>query len=201
MPGLRHPEALRRRPPQKYPPYLAHDPLDGGPHEPQGKDTVHHRGESRHRAAIALRAARDGANVVIAAKTEQPHPKLAGTIHTAAEEIEKAGGRALPLAVDVRDEAAVVAAVERAVAHFGGLDICVNNASAISLTATLATEIKRYDLMNQVNVRGTFLVSKACIPHLRRAANPHLLMLSPPLDMNPRWFAPPPRAIRSRSSA
>jgi citronellol/citronellal dehydrogenase len=140
--------------------------------------------------AIALRAARDGANVAIAAKTERPHPKLAGTIHSAAEQIEKAGGRALPLAVDVRDEAAVVAAVERAVAHFGGLDICVNNASAINLSATLATEMKRYDLMSQVNVRGTFLVSKTCIPHLKRSSNPHLLMLSPPLDMNPGWFAP-----------
>jgi citronellol/citronellal dehydrogenase len=140
--------------------------------------------------AIALRAARDGANVAIAAKTERPHPKLAGTIHTAAEQIEKAGGRALPLVVDVRDEASVVAAVERAAAHFGGLDICVNNASAISLNGTLATEMKRYDLMSQVNVRGTFLVSKTCIPHLKRSENPHLLMLSPPLDMNPRWFAP-----------
>ena len=140
--------------------------------------------------AIALRAARDGANVAIAAKTERPHPKLAGTIHSAAEQIEQAGGRALPLVVDVRDEAAVVAAVERAAAHFGGLDICVNNASAIQLSGTLATEMKRYDLMSQVNVRGTFLVSKTCIPHLKRSSNPHLLMLAPPLDMNPRWFAP-----------
>ncbi len=140
--------------------------------------------------AIALRAARDGANVALAAKTEKPHPKLPGTIHSAAEEIEKAGGRALPLAVDVRDEAAVVAAVERTVAQFGGIDICVNNASAISLTGTLRTEMKRYDLMNQVNARGTFLVSKTCIPHLRRAENPHILMLCPPLDLNPRWFAP-----------
>jgi citronellol/citronellal dehydrogenase len=140
--------------------------------------------------AIALRAARDGANVAIAAKTDRPHPKLPGTIHSAAEEVEKAGGRALPLVVDVRDDDAVVAAVERAAAHFGGLDICVNNASAISLTGTLATDMKRYDLMNQINARGTFLVSKTCIPHLRRSANPHILMLSPPLDMNPRWFAP-----------
>jgi citronellol/citronellal dehydrogenase len=140
--------------------------------------------------AIALRAARDGANVAIAAKTDRPHPKLPGTIHSAAEEVEKAGGRALPLVVDVRDDDAVVAAVERAAAHFGGLDICVNNASAISLTGTLATEMKRYDLMNQINARGTFLVSKTCIPHLKRSANPHILMLSPPLDMNPRWFAP-----------
>ena len=140
--------------------------------------------------AIALRAARDGANVAIAAKTDRPHPKLPGTIFTAAEEVEKAGGRALPLTVDVRDEAAVVAAVERTAAHFGGLDICVNNASAISLTGTLATEMKRYDLMQQINTRGTFLVSKACIPHLKRSSNPHILMLSPPLDMYPRWFAP-----------
>jgi citronellol/citronellal dehydrogenase len=140
--------------------------------------------------AIALRAARDGANIAIAAKTDRPHPKLAGTIHSAAEQVEKAGGRALPLVVDVRDEAAVTAAVESAASHFGGIDICVNNASAISLTGTLATEMKRYDLMQQVNARGTFLVSKACIAHLKRSANPHILMLAPPLDMNPRWFAP-----------
>ena len=139
--------------------------------------------------AIALRAARDGANVAIAAKTAEPHPKLPGTIYTAAEEIEKAGGKALPLIVDVRDEASVLAAVEATAAKFGGIDICVNNASAISLTGTLATDMKRYDLMNQVNARGTFLTSKACIPHLKRAANPHVLMLSPPLDMSPRWFA------------
>jgi len=140
--------------------------------------------------AIALRAARDGANIAIAAKTSEPHPKLAGTIHTAAEAIEKAGGRALPLVVDVRDEAAVHSAVERTVEQFGSLDVCVNNASAISLTGTLATDMKRYHLMDQVNTRGTFLVSKTCIPHLKRASNPHVLMLSPPLDMNPRWFAP-----------
>jgi citronellol/citronellal dehydrogenase len=139
--------------------------------------------------AIALRAARDGANVAIAAKTAEPHPKLPGTIYTAAEEIEAAGGKALPLIVDVRDEASVTAAVEATVAKFGGLDICVNNASAISLTGTLATDMKRYDLMNQVNARGTYLTSKACIPHLKNAANPHVLMLSPPLDMSPKWFA------------
>jgi citronellol/citronellal dehydrogenase len=139
--------------------------------------------------AIALRAARDGANVAIAAKTAEPHPKLPGTIYTAAEEIEKAGGKALPLIVDVRDEDSVLAAVKQTVARFGGIDICVNNASAISLTGTLATDMKRYDLMNQINARGTYLTSKACIPHLKAAANPHVLMLSPPLDMDAKWFA------------
>jgi citronellol/citronellal dehydrogenase len=139
--------------------------------------------------AIALRAARDGANIAIAAKTAEPHPKLPGTIYTAAEEIEKAGGKALPLIVDVRDEASVMSAVEQTVQRFGGIDICVNNASAISLTGTLATDMKRYDLMNQINARGTYLTSKACIPHLKAAANPHVLMLSPPLDMSPKWFA------------
>lgn len=138
--------------------------------------------------AIALRAAKDGANIAIAAKTAEPHKHLPGTIYSAAEEIEKAGGKALPLVVDVRDEASVYEAVEKTVAAFGGIDICVNNASAIQLTGTLATEMKRYDLMNQVNARGTYLTSKACIPHLKRAANPHVLMLSPPLDMSPRWF-------------
>ena len=140
--------------------------------------------------AIALRAARDGANVAIAAKTADPHPKLPGTIYTAAKEIEAAGGKALPLIVDVRDEASVLEAVEKTVRTFGGIDICVNNASAIQLTGTLATDMKRYDLMHQINTRGTFLTSKACIPHLKAAANPHVLMLSPPLDMSPRWFAP-----------
>jgi citronellol/citronellal dehydrogenase len=138
--------------------------------------------------AIALRAARDGANVAIAAKTAEPHPKLPGTIYTAAKEIEDAGGKALPLIVDVRDEANVYDAVEQTVNRFGGIDICVNNASAISLTGTLQTDMKRYDLMNQINARGTYLTSKACIPHLKNAANPHVLMLSPPLDMSPRWF-------------
>ncbi len=139
--------------------------------------------------AIGLRAASDGANIVIAAKTAEPHKKLPGTIYSAAEEIEKVGGQALPLVVDVREPDSVNAAVEAAVARFGGIDICVNNASAIQLTGTLATDIRRYDLMNQVNARGTFIVSRACIPHLKRAANPHVLMLSPPLDMSPRWFA------------
>jgi citronellol/citronellal dehydrogenase len=140
--------------------------------------------------AIALRAARDRANVVVAAKTETPHPKLEGTIYTAADAIEKAGGRALPLAVDVRDESAVKDAIERTSARFGGIDIVVNNASAISLAPVAATDMKRFDLMHQINVRGTFLVSKYALPHLERAANPHILMLSPPLDMAERWFAP-----------
>jgi citronellol/citronellal dehydrogenase len=138
--------------------------------------------------AIALRAARDGANVAIAAKTAEPHPKLPGTIYSAAEEIEAVGGQALPLIVDVRDEASVQAAVDATVQRFGGIDICVNNASAIQLTGTLATDMKRYDLMHQINARGTYLTSRACIPHLKAATNPHVLMLSPPLDMSPRWF-------------
>ncbi|MBI1383695.1 MAG: SDR family NAD(P)-dependent oxidoreductase [Rhizobiales bacterium] len=139
--------------------------------------------------AIAVRAARDGANVAIAAKTAEPHPKLPGTIHTAAEDIERAGGKALPILCDIRDEAAVAAAVERTVATFGGIDICVNNASAIQLTRTPDTDMKRFDLMHQINTRGTFLTSKLCQPHLRKAANPHILMLSPPLDLRTKWFA------------
>lgn len=138
--------------------------------------------------AIALKAARDGANIAVAAKTAEPHKHLPGTIYTAAEEIEAAGGKALPLIVDVRDEASVYAGVEACVAAFGGIDICVNNASAIQLTGTEQTEMKRFDLMNQVNARGTFLTSKACIPHLKKAANPHVLALSPPLDLAPHWF-------------
>jgi citronellol/citronellal dehydrogenase len=140
--------------------------------------------------AIALRAARDGANVVIAAKTDTPHRRLPGTIHTAAAEIEAAGGRALPLAVDVRFEDQVYRAAEQAVGRFGGIDILVNNASAISLTGTLDTPMKRYDLMMEVNARGTFLCSQACLPYLKKAANPHILTLSPPLDMRAKWFAP-----------
>jgi citronellol/citronellal dehydrogenase len=139
--------------------------------------------------AIALRAARDGANIAIAAKTAEPHPKLDGTIYTAAEQIEKAGGKALPLICDVREEVQVEAAIQATVKHFGGLDICVNNASAISLTPTTKTDMKRYDLMHQINARGTFLVSRNCIPHLQKSANPHILMLSPPLDLSPKWFA------------
>jgi citronellol/citronellal dehydrogenase len=140
--------------------------------------------------AIAKRAARDGANIAIAAKTAEPHKHLPGTIYTAAAEIEALGGKALPLIVDVREEASVLAAVDATAARFGGIDICVNNASAIQLTGTRSTDMKRYDLMHQINARGTFLTSKACIPHLLRAANPHVLMLSPPLDMKARWFAP-----------
>ena len=140
--------------------------------------------------AIALRAARDGANVTIAAKTAEPHPKLPGTIYTAAEEIEKAGGKALPVICDIRDEAQVADAVAKTVETFGGIDICVNNASAIQLTGTLQTDMKRYDLMHQINTRGTFLVSKICIPHLKKAANPHILNLAPPLDMEAKWFEP-----------
>ena len=139
--------------------------------------------------AIALRAARDGANVAVAAKTADPHPKLAGTIHTVAAEIEAAGGKALAIQLDVRDEAAVAAAVERAAKEFGGIDILVNNASAISLTPTTETPAKRFDLMMGVNMRATFLCSQACIPWLKKAKNPHILNLSPPLNMQPRWFA------------
>ena len=138
--------------------------------------------------AIAERAARDGANIVIVAKTAEPHKKLPGTIFAAAEAVEKAGGQALPLQVDIRDAEAVQAAVDQAVARFGGIDICVNNASAIQLTDTANTDVRRYDLMHQVNARGTFIVTRACLPHLKKAANPHVLMLSPPLDMSPRWF-------------
>ncbi|HYD73542.1 MAG TPA: NAD(P)-dependent oxidoreductase [Candidatus Binatia bacterium] len=139
--------------------------------------------------AVGLRAARDGANIVIAAKTAEPHKKLPGTIYSAAEEVEKAGGKALPVVVDVREPESVKAAVDAAVERFGGIDICVNNASAIQLTGTLATDFRRYDLMNQVNARGTFVTTRTCLPHLLKAANPHVLMLSPPLDMSPRWFA------------
>ncbi|MFO0632690.1 MAG: NAD(P)-dependent oxidoreductase [Nannocystaceae bacterium] len=139
--------------------------------------------------AIGLRAARDGANVVIAAKTDEPNPKLPGTIHTAAQEIEQAGGKALALVCDVRSEEQVAAAVAKTVERFGGIDILVNNASAISLTGTLSTPMKRYDLMHQINARGTYLCSQACIPHLRKSSNPHVLNLAPPLSMKPKWFA------------
>ena len=140
--------------------------------------------------AIALKAAAEGANIAVAAKTVEPHPKLEGTIHTAAAAIAKAGGRALPLAVDVRDEVAVQAALDETAMKFGGIDIVVNNASAIQLTPVAATEMRRYDLMQQINARGTFMVSKFAIPYLTRAENPHILMMSPPLDMSEKWFAP-----------
>jgi citronellol/citronellal dehydrogenase len=138
--------------------------------------------------AIALRAAKDRANVALIAKTAEPHPKLEGTVFTAAEQIEQAGGGALPIVGDIRDEHQVLAAVEQAVERFGGIDVCVNNASAINLAGTEALEMKRYDLMQDINTRGTFVVSKACIPHLKRSENPHVVTLSPPLNMDPRWF-------------
>jgi citronellol/citronellal dehydrogenase len=140
--------------------------------------------------AIALKAAREGANIIVAAKTTAPHPKLPGTIYTAADEIERAGGKALPVEVDIRSEEQVREAVRLGVERFGGIDILVNNASAISLTGTAETPMKRFDLMMGVNMRGTFLCSQACLPHLVRAENPHILMLSPPLDMRAKWFAP-----------
>jgi citronellol/citronellal dehydrogenase len=150
--------------------------------------------------AIAVRAARDGANIAIAAKTSTPHPKLPGTIHTAAEDIRNAGGQALAIECDVRFEQQIESAVARTVDAFGGIDICVNNASAISLTSTLQTDVKRYDLMHQINGRGTFLVSRACVPHLRRATNPHVLMLSPPLNLVAAWMAPYPAYALSKYS-
>lgn len=138
--------------------------------------------------AIAKRAAQDGANIIIAAKTAEPHPKLPGTIYSAAEEIEEAGGKALPVVCDIRDDKAVKAAVAAGAEKFGGIDICVNNASAISLTSTLQTQMHRFDLMHQINTRGTFLVSQTCLPHLLKSDNPHILNLSPPLNMLEKWF-------------
>jgi citronellol/citronellal dehydrogenase len=138
--------------------------------------------------AIALRAARDGANIALAAKTAEPHPKLKGTIYSAADEVRAAGGNALPLICDIRDESQVFDAVDKTVAEFGGIDVCINNASAISLTNSQATDMKRFDLMMGINTRGTFMVSKYCIPHLKQSENPHILMLSPPLDMKAKWF-------------
>jgi len=140
--------------------------------------------------AIAKRAAKDGANIVVAAKTTEPHPKLPGTIFTAAEEIEAAGGKALPVQVDIRDEANLQAAIDKTLKAFGGIDICINNASAIALTDTPNTPMKRYDLMHSINARGTFMTSKLCLPHLLKADNPHILNISPPLNMEPRWFGP-----------
>src|SRR5687767_3338212 len=139
--------------------------------------------------AIALRAARDGANVAVVAKTAEPHPKLPGTVHSACEEIEAAGGKALPCVCDIRFEDQVTAAVQATVERFGGIDILVNNASAISLTPTPQTDMKRYDLMHGINTRGTFLCSKVCYPHLVKGKNPHILTLSPPLNVEARWFA------------
>ena len=156
----------------------------------QGK-TVFITGASRGIGkAIAVRAARDGANVVIAAKTREPNPKLPGTIYTAAEEIEAAGGKALAIPCDIRDEEAVRGAVAQAAERFGGIDVLVNNASAIHLADTPSTPMKRFDLMLGVNVRGTFLCTQACLPYLEKGQNPHVLVLSPPLSMRPRWFAP-----------
>jgi citronellol/citronellal dehydrogenase len=140
--------------------------------------------------AIALRAARDGANIAIAAKTATPHPKLPGTIHSAAEEVERAGGRALALTMDVREEASVTRAVQQCAEKFGGIDVCVNNASAINLAPTEQIDMRRYDLIQQINTRGTFLTTRACLPYLKRAANPHVLALAPPLDFRAKWFAP-----------
>ena len=138
--------------------------------------------------AIAKRAAQDGANIILAAKTAEPHPKLPGTIYTAAEEIEEVGGKSLPVICDIRDEENVRNAVNEGVDKFGGIDICINNASAIQLTGTLFTDMKKFDLMHQINSRGTYLVSKVCLPHLLKSNNPHILNLSPPLDMNAKWF-------------
>jgi citronellol/citronellal dehydrogenase len=140
--------------------------------------------------AIALRAARGGANIALIAKTAEPHPKLEGTVFTAAEQIEAAGGQALPIVGDIRDEPQVAAAVAQAVERFGGIDVCVNNASAINLSGTQALEMKRYDLMQAINTRGTFVVSRACIPHLKQSGNPHILTLSPPISLEPRWLGP-----------
>ena len=148
--------------------------------------------------AIALKAARDGAHIAIAAKTSAPNAKLPGTIYSAAEEIEKAGGKALPLACDIRFEDQVASAIAATVEKFATLDICVNNASAISLTGALDTDMKRFDLMNQINVRGTFLVSKLALPHLLKSANPHVLTLSPPVTLDPKWFAPHPAYTMSK---
>jgi len=139
--------------------------------------------------AIGVRAAHDGANVALIAKTAEPHPKLEGTVHTAAEAIEKAGGQALGIVGDIRDEESVAAAVAQTVERFGGIDVCINNASAINLSGTLDLPMKRYDLMQDINTRGTFVVSQACLPHLMEADNPHVLTLSPPLNLNPPWFS------------
>jgi len=154
----------------------------------QGKTIFMSGGSRGIGLAIAKKFAKDGANIAIAAKTAEPHPKLDGTIYTAAKEIEAAGGKALPLICDIRDEAAVDAAVDACAEKFGGIDICINNASAVSPTPTTATPMKRYDLMNEVNARGTFMLSQKCHPYLRKGSNPHIVNLAPPLDMDKRWF-------------
>jgi len=154
----------------------------------QGKTIFMSGGSRGIGLAIAKKCAEDGANIAIAAKTAQPHPKLEGTIYTAAKEIEMAGGKALPLVCDIRNEEAVDAAVAACVSKFGGIDICINNASAVSPTPTTATPMKRYDLMNEVNARGTFMLSQKCHPHLKKGTNPHIVNIAPPLDMSPRWF-------------
>ena len=154
----------------------------------QGKTIFMSGGSRGIGLAIAKRCAEDGANIAIAAKTAEPHPKLEGTIYTAAKEIEAAGGKALPLVCDIRGEAAVDAAVAACVNKFGGIDICINNASAVSPTPVTSTPMKRYDLMNEVNARGTFMLSQKCHPHLKKGANPHIVNIAPPLDMDKRWF-------------
>lgn len=155
----------------------------------QGKTIFMSGGSRGIGLAIALRAAKDGANIAIAAKTAEPHPKLPGTIYTAAKDIEAAGGKALPIVCDIRNDEMVAAAIDKTVETFGGIDICINNASAIALVDTAAISMKRYDLMNQVNARGTFLLSKLCLPHLKKSENGHILNLAPPLDLSPKWFA------------
>jgi NAD(P)-dependent dehydrogenase (short-subunit alcohol dehydrogenase family) len=157
-----------------------------------GKTIIMSGGSRGIGLAIALRAARDGANLAIIAKTTDPHPKLEGTIHTAAAEIEAAGGTVLAIVGDVRDEASVQGAVDRAVERFGGIDICVNNASALAIQGTEELSVKKFDLMQQIQLRGTFLLTRACLPHLRKARNPHVLTLSPPINLAPRWMGPHP---------
>lgn len=189
-------QVLRSQMPQQFPGWAMHRvaPVDPSvlleTRSLKGK-TLFITGASRGIGlAIALRAAKDGANVVIAAKTDAENPKLPGTIYSAAKEVEAAGGRALPLKVDVRDEASVQAAVDKAVETFGGIDIVVNNASAINLAKTAKVDMKRYDLMHSINARGTFLCTKLCLPHLQKSSNPHVLNISPPLNMDPKWFGP-----------
>jgi citronellol/citronellal dehydrogenase len=171
--------------------YHTDEPHPAMPHRSLRGLTLFITGASRGIGlAIALRAAKDGANIVIAAKSETEDPRIPGTIYSAAKEVEAAGGRALPVAVDIRSEAAVEAAVAQAVARFGGIDILINNASAISLTGTADTAMKRYDLMHSVNARGTFMVTQKCLPHLQKSQHAHVLNISPPLNLQTKWFAP-----------